>query len=335
MAEPFQWNWNPGTIDAPQFKRRQQDPRMLAAQQAAANMAGYRPNSAFTPVNGPVSPAEGNRAVPDPSNQIDPYDVAQQQRVRDMAALEQEYKSNEQRIAQIEAELRNLGTNDMNTLDMQLAQNRAEYGDIANALGHLNRMQVRQSSALDKANANSKSMDALAGEIDNAYVMRAGAKGNEIAAWDNKIERLKAQYKKLAGQDYGFSSPIKTGAVTNPSDIQSWDQFDSFAETLKDKDGRYSDASKALLGEILDRMPTGAEQTKWREALRTGTTQEGHKKAVANKKAKEAEAIKAAKEAVGEFEFTSKNTTSYKHPNGITVSIRRKPDGGLDYFVAK
>lgn len=334
MAEPFQWNWNPGTIDIPQFKRRQQDPRMLAAQQAAANMAGYRPNSAFTPVNGPVSPAEGNRAVPDPSNQIDPYDVAQQQRVRDMAALEQEYKANEQRIAQIEAELRNLGTDDMNTLDMQLAQNRAEYGDIANALGHLNRMQVRQSSALDKANANSKSMDALAGEIDNAYVMRAGAKGNEIAAWDNKIERLKAQYKKLAGQDYGFSSPIKTGAVTNPSDIQSWDQFDSFAETLKDKDGRYSDASKALLGEILDRMPQGAEQTKWREALRTGTTQEGHKKAVANKKAKEAEAIKAAQNVIGPYEFAN-NKTSYTHPNGVTVTIRRKPDGGLDYFVAK
>jgi hypothetical protein len=251
-----------------------------------------------------------------------------------MAALEKEYKDNEQRIAQIEAELRNLGTNDMNTLDMQLAQNRAEYGDIANALGHLNRMQVRQSSALDKANANSKSMDALAGEIDNAYVMRAGAKGNEIAAWDNKIERLKAQYKKLAGQDYGFSSPIKTGAVTNPRDIQSWDQFESFAETLKDKDGRYSDASKALLGEILDTMPTGAEQTKWREALRTGTTQEGHRKAVANKKAKEAEAIKAAKDAVGKYEYNN-GQKSYTHSNGVKVTIQQKPDGGLEYFVAK
>lgn len=331
MAEPFQWNWNPGTISVPQFRRQQQDPRMLAAQQAAANMAGYRPNSAFTPVNNPDAPGLGPETIGHPE---DPNALAQQKRVQDMAALEQEYKQNEQRIAQIEAELKNLGTDDMNTLDMQLAQNRAEYGDIGNALGHLNRMQVRQSSALDKANANSKSMDALAGEIDNAYVMRAGAKGNEIAAWDNKIERLKSQYKKLAGQDYGFSSPIKTGAVTNPNDIQSWDQFDSFAETLKDPQGRYSDASKALLGEILNRMPQGAEQTKWREALRTGTTQEGHKKAVANKKAKENEAITAAKEAIKGYEVAT-GKTSYTHPNGVTVTVRRKPDGGLEYFVAK
>lgn len=331
MAEPFQWNWNPGTIGVPQFRRQQQDPRMLAAQQAAANMAGYRPNSAFTPVNNPAAPGLGPETI---GHQEDPYALAQQKRVQDMAALEQEYKDNEQRIAQIEAELKNLGTNDMNTLDMQLAQNRAEYGDIANALGHLNRMQVRQSSALDKANANSKSMDALAGEIDNAYVMRAGAKGNEIAAWDNKIERLKAQYKKLAGQDYGFSSPIRTGTVTNPNEIQSWDQFESFAETLKDPQGRYSDASKALLGEILDRMPTGAEQTKWREALRTGTTQEGHKKAVANKKAKENEAIKAAQNVVGPYEYAN-GKKSYTHSNGVTVTIQQKPNGGLEYFVAK
>ena len=332
MTEPFQWNWNPGTIGVPQFRRQQQDPRMLAAQQAAANMAGYRPNSAFTPVNNPAAPGLGPETI---GHQEDPNALAQQKRVQDMAALEQEYRQNEQRIAQIEAELKNLGTDDMNTLDMQLAQNRAEYGDIANALGHLNRMQVRQSSALDKANANSKSMDALAGEIDNAYVMRAGAKGNEIAAWDNKIERLKSQYKKLAGQDYGFSSPIRTGAVTNPADIQSWDQFESFAETLKDKNGRYSDASKALLGEILNRMPTGAEQTKWREALRTGTTQEGHKKAVANKKAKENAAIEAAKKAVKGYEFTTLGKKSYTHPNGVTVTIERNPNGGLNYFVAK
>ena len=331
MAEPFQWNWNPGTISVPQFRRQQQDPRMLAAQQAASNMEGYRPNSAFTPVNNPGAPGLGPETI---GHQEDPNALAQQKRVQDMAALEQEYRANEQRLAQIEAELKNLGTDDMNTLDMQLAQNRAEYGDIANALGHLNRMQVRQSSALDNANANSKAMDALAGEIDNAYVMRAGAKGNEIAAWDNKIERLKSQYKKLAGQDYGFSSPIKTGAVTNPADIQSWDQFDSFAETLKDKDGRYSDASKALLGEILDRMPQGAEQTKWREALRTGTTQEGHKKAVLNRKAKENEAIEEAKKNVGAYEVAN-GKTSYTHRNGVTVTVRQKPDGGLEYFVAK
>lgn len=333
MAEPFQWNWNPGTIDIPQFKRRQQDPRMLAAQQAAANMAGYRPNSAFTPVNGPVSPAEGNRAVPDPSNQIDPYDVAQQQRVRDMAALEQEYKSNEQRIAQIEAELRNLGTDDMNTLDMQLAQNRAEYGDIGNALGHLNRMQVRQSSALDKANANSKSMDALAGEIDNAYVMRAGAKGNEIAAWDNKIERLKSQYKKLAGQDYGFSSPIKTGVVTNPGDIKSFDQFDSWYESLKDKDGRISDNAKKYAAEVLDNLPQGEEQTKRREGLRKLLTQEDARAARATRKVRERRAIEAAKQAIGDYEFSSGKTSYTK--DGITVTVQRKADGGLDYIVSK
>ena len=334
MAEPFQWNWNPGTISVPQFKRQQQDPRVLAAQQAAANMAGYRPNSAFTPVNGPVSPAEGNRAVADPNNQIDQYEVAQQKRVQDMAALEQEYKQNEQRIAQIEAELKNLGTNDMNTLDMQLAQNRAEYGDIGNALGHLNRMQVRQSAALDKANANSKSMDALAGEIDNAYVMRAGAKGNEIAAWDNKIERLKSQYKKLAGQDYGFSSPIKTGTVTNPNDVRTIDEYDSLMENYKDKDGRIPEYAIPIAKAILGRLPQGDEVTKRMAELRTGTTQEGHKKAVANRKAKEKEAIAEAQQMIGPYELAN-GKTSYTHKNGVTVTIKRKPDGGIDYFVAK
>ena len=334
MAEPFQWNWNPGTISVLQFKRQQQDPRVLAAQQAAANMAGYRPNSAFTPVNGPVSPAEGNRAVADPNNQIDQYEVAQQKREQDMAALEQEYKQNEQRIAQIEAELKNLGTNDMNTLDMQLAQNRAEYGDIGNALGHLNRMQVRESSALDKANANSKSMDALAGEIDNAYVMRAGAKGNEIAAWDNKIERLKSQYKKLAGQDYGFSSPIKTGTVTNPNDVRTIDEYDSLMENYKDKNGRIPEYAIPIAKAILGRLPQGDEVTKRMAELRTGTTQEGHRKAVANRKAKEKEAIAEAQQMIGPYELAN-GKTSYTHKNGVTVTIKRKPDGGIDYFVAK
>jgi chromosome segregation ATPase len=304
---------------------------MLAAQQAAASMAGYRPNSAFTPVNNPDAPGLGPETI---GHQEDPNALAQQKRMQDMAALEKEYKDNEQRIAQIEAELRNLGTNDMNTLDMQLAQNRAEYGDIANALGHLNRMQVRQSSALDKANANSKSMDALAGEIDNAYVMRAGAKGNEIAAWDNKIERLKAQYKKLAGQDYGFSSPIKTGTVTNPNDVRTVDEYDSLMENYKDKDGRIPEYAIPIAKEILGRLPQGDEVTKRMAELRTGTTQEGHKKAVANKKAKENEAIAAAQKVVGPYEYNN-GQKSYTHSNGVTVTIQQKPDGGLEYFVAK
>jgi hypothetical protein len=105
-------------------------------------------------------------------------------------------------------------------------------------------------------------------------------------------------------------------------------------ENYKDKDGRIPEYAIPIAKEILGRLPQGDEVTKRMAELRTGTTQEGHKKAVANRKAKEAEAIKAAKDAVGKYEYNN-GQKSYTHSNGVKVTIQQKPDGGLEYFVAK
>lgn len=323
MATPFQWNWNPGTIEMPTLNRRV-DPRVLAQQQAAAGMAGYRPNSAFTPVQNPAAPGLGPETV---GHQEDPYSMGAEKRIQAMAALEQEYRDNETRIAAIEAELRNIG-NDDNTLDMQLAINRAQYGDIGNAVGHLNRIQLRNSAERDKASSGSKAVDALAGEIDNAYVMRAGAKGNEISAWDNKIGRLKEQYRKLTGQEYGFASPVKTGQVTNPYDVQTYDQYDSLKESLTDRNGRLSDESTAKLLEILGKLPQGDENTKRRAELRTSTTQEGARKGAADARKKEKEAIDDVFDKYSRFSFAGKNNSiTVTAKNGQEVTITYGPNG--------
>lgn len=326
MASNF-WNFRPSD--------EQQKAAFISRQRA--DMRGYAP----APDMGGYQPTFGGRQV-NPGFVPATQPQLQQQQARtdydnSVQALQDEYDRNSARIAEIEQELRTIGAEDrsaLDGLDLALAQNRADIGDLGNAQMHLNRIDQRRAAELGKTGNTDKDRVAAEDEIDRLYMMRAEGSPGQQAYYDRAIARKEAEYNRLYGKPYGGELAIPTGpqSAGTVSNFQGYD--DVLQQELKanGNNGRLSKAQISKLNGILDQLPAGDERNSRKKALDAVVSNEKHAEDVAKQKAKEKEAIAEVRKSVTGWDLkeagASKTVTA---KNGQTVTVTRMSDGSVQY----
>ena len=360
MANDF-WNWKPTPID---LKLKDGRSRVAAGQ-----MAGYRPFEAdpshfeatpqilaqeqmqgYTPAlagyslpNSPVQPQEmqgGVRLPWDAAQGLNKgwiYTQQQEQAAKEQQALKDEYERNNARIAEIEQELKSIATSDrkaLDDIDLALAQNRADIGDIGNAYLHLNRIDQRRAVDLGK-NANADTdRNAAEDEIDMLYIQRGDASPAQQVYIDRAIARKEAAYQKLYGKPYGGKLEVPTGAQA-ASEVTTFQGYDDVLQQelqANGGNGRLSKAQISKLNAILDKLPSGNERNERKKALDAVKSNEKHDADVAKQKTKEKAAIAEVKPDNTGWDLVetgaSKNVPA---KNGLTVTVTRMSDGSIQY----
>lgn len=259
-----------------------------------------------------------------------------------------EYRQNEARIADLELRLNeavNGNAAAADALDMKLARNRAEAGDIANAYAHLNRIDTRR-----MAGARSSGDGKLAGiveNLENAYIMRNSEKDAAAqAGWDNKIRRLSKEYKDITGKPYEYAGTQVDTANYADTRATNFMQLSNKIANMKAmrKDGRLTESQIDSLALDIAGLPNGEEKNAQIEELRKlrNDSAEKHDKAVAATKAK-------VDKAMAELERDWKNqkiSKDLKSPgksvtrtvNGVTFTITytgQDVDGKKKYEISR
>lgn len=326
MANNF-WNFRPSD--------EQQKAAFIARQRAdmqgyapAPDMAGYQPTFGGRQVNPGFVPA------------TQPQLQQQQERTdydNSVQALQDEYNRNNARIAEIEQELRAIAVSDrkaVDELDLALAQNRADIGDLGNAQMHLNRIDQRRAVELGKSSNTNADRVAAEDEIDRLYMMRAEGSPGQQAYYDRAIARKEAEYARKYGKPYGGELAIPTGpqSAGTVSNFQGYD--DVLQQELKanGNNGRLSKAQIAKLNGILDQLPAGDERNARKKALDAVVSNEKHADDVAKQKKKEKEAIAEVKpDNTGRGLNQTGDSKNIVAKNGLTVTVTRMSDGSIQY----
>jgi len=163
----------------------------------------------------------------------------QQQAQAQQDALRAEYAQNEQRIAQIKLEIAKLegeAGRSMDELDMRLAANRANAGDIGNAISHQNRIITRQQLA--NANGGKSASDTKAEELVKEYIttesMMKMGDNKARPGYQNQLRYLKYQIdkdpkaKKLLEK---FNGTIKNRNIEETKTFQDFQNIESDLRT--------------------------------------------------------------------------------------------------------
>ena len=326
MASKFQFNWKPNTIE--DFQQGVVAPNQPLQMQPI----GLRGNETWrTQYNMPQT----QRAA-----YMDEYETPVVN--NDMQALMDEYKRNEARIAEIEAEIASIekaGATNLDELDMALAANRAGIGDIGNSFAHTSRIQTRRQLAeqakRDKAINDKKEVEGIVEQLENAYIMRGGADNVQRADWDNKINRLSKKYKELTGSDYVYSGATpKTGVVigtpTNLEEFNSW-----FNAQPKAKNGYYPKATLDKAKQILGTLTLSDEVTNKLAEIGNMKSSEKYDSDVEEYKRKANKAIDNAMKTILAGDLKNKESMTWDDPDTkMTVTITNT-NGEYSYKVGK
>jgi hypothetical protein len=258
------------------------------ANQMSADMAGYRPNTAFTPAGMPQqASAQMGGFFPSPSVQmagyrpnvastnsgglmapsLEGYGASLQQasdnalNAQRVEEIDAQIAANNAKIAQLRQELANIqkGSDYADSFDMRLAANRAEVGDLANAQVHLGRIEARKNARDQRENAERLRLLEKVGstaELDDLLKLAKMRSTLESVADDpNMRDALSREYNIMAEayrQKYK-KEPDFTG-------------FEGKVDVFKDRGG-YSDASDKDIGEnskTLDNFVTSKTNTSGR-----------------------------------------------------------------------
>lgn len=294
------------------------------SQEAANGMQGYAPQSAFVPQQPQVqAPQQPMR-----------FDAQAYGQALDNASLMAEYRSNQARIAELEAKLAEAqkawaaGAQQrqgamMDELDRKLAISRANYGDISGAFNHLGRIEQRQQASLNKDINSLTQKDADRKELRNAYIMMAEASPAAQASWKGAIADMEAAYERKYDEKFeGLTVP--TGNVNGASGVQTWAQFDNLLQQKKNSKGNLSQASIDEMKSLLDKMPQGNDFNKRKEELDAMRSQEKIDADAKKQRQKESTAIEEARGAVSGFDMKPGDSKSYTAKNGLTVTCTKK-----------
>jgi len=358
----FEWRWQP--IDT-----RMKDARSIAAADA---MKGYVPAEAdpskYVPTPAILAteamqgyvPAYAGYTMPTPSNEkpqgmLGGEGAIERGRMwgannygqgmaytQNIEAMKQEYAANNARIAQIEARIAELRKSsagryaEQDALDLRLAANRANAGDIATALSHYSNIDTRSQQRFNNAVAlNGKDADKinnLERDLVQAFQEQAWAQTKEQrAVADYNVGRLQKQYKKLTGAE--MPTPFGDGS-SGPMTFE--DIKIAYTNSL-DKKGRPTD--EALAKALADsyNVPQTEDVAKWRSEVIKSLTQE---------KAKSNADIEAEKDLAAFDKFIKENDyteLSYKLRNkavpadidGRKLSVYKEPNGDITVKVGK
>lgn len=326
MASNF-WNFRPTDeqMKAAYIARQQAGMQGYAP---APDMQGYQPTFGGRQVNPGFVPAT--------QPQLQQY---QEHTAYDnsVQALQDEYNRNNARIAEIEQELRTIAASDrkaLDDLDLALAQNRAGIGDLGNAQMHLSRIDQRRAVDLGKSGNANTDRNAAEDEIDRLYIQRGEASPSQQVYIDRAIARKEAAYQKLYGKPYGGKLEVPTGAqgADNVTTFQGYDDVLQQELNANGNNGRLSKAQISRLNAILDKLPSGNERNERKKALDAVVSNEKHSENVSKQKTKEKEAIAEVKKSVTGWDLKETGASkSVPAKNGLTVTVTRMSDGGVQY----
>lgn len=240
-----------------------------------------------------------------------------------------EYRQNKARIAELELQLAK-AVEGKDELDMKLARNRAEAGDIANAYAHLNRIDTRRMQGM--RNSTDGKLAGIVENLENAYIMRNSEKDAAAqAGWDNKIRRLSNEYRAITGKPYGYTgAQVDTANHAVSGTVENVMQYNNKLANLKAmrKDGRLTEAQLDGLAIDVAGLPNGAEKNAAIEELRNlrNDSVETHDKAVAAEKSKVnkamAELERYWKTQSGKGSLRSPGDSVTKTFNGVPFTIK-------------
>lgn len=252
-------------------------------------------------------------------------------------ALEDEYRRNAARIQEIEAELASISKSErgrLDDLDMRLAQNRSEIGDMGNAQMHLGRIESRRTSDRDRALSESKDRMAAEDEIDRLYMMRAEGSPGQQAYYDRAIARKEAEYQNRYGKPYGGQLEVPTGSLGAGDTPTNMVAFNQKVQSLRNAKGNLSDASIAELRKDIEKLPQGEARNAAQKALDAEISQEKRDANAKAERAKENAAIAEAKKKVSGWDLEPGASKSYTATNGKTVTYT-KVGGRVEFACGK
>lgn len=299
------------------------------SQAGAQGMQGYVPVNASVP---------GQQMAPNVPRAPQPFDAQGYGRSLDAASLMAEYRANEARIAELESQLAEIdrkwtegaGMREraaLDDLDRRLAVSRAKYGDIAGAVGHLNRIDSRALANRKDEDERKTKLKTIVTELENAYIMRNAEKeATAQAGWDNKIARLSKEYQELTGQPYAYTGAnLDTGVYGAGSRPANFLQYNSKLTSMKGmrKDGRLTEKQVAELFADLGVLPNGAEKDAATSELAKTMydSAEVHDRKVATYRSKVKKAVNDFI-ADGEKKFDSETKKKMKKEGGETTVTR-------------
>lgn len=253
-------------------------------------------------------------------------------------ALKDEYQRNAARIAEIENELADLTKSErgrLDDLDMRLAENRSEIGDIGNAQMHLGRIEARRNSDSDRALNDAKNRMAAEDEIDRLYMMRAEGSPGQQAYYDRAIARKEADYQSRYGKPYGGSLQIPTGSLGAGDRPANMVAFNQKMQSLRNDKGNLTEAAIAELERDIEGLPQGEARNAAQKALAAEKSQEKKDRDAGAEREKNRAAADAAKK---------EDTYSWKWPvgksetrtvNGRSVTVTKVSSSVTRYECGK
>lgn len=338
------------------------------AQVAANGMAGYtRPSSTM---NGYV-PSRTPYAVAQPADPAAPsfgqggaggaerarmwgannygQGMAYTERMQAIEELKAEYADNEQRIEQLKMELVKLqgeAGRAMDDLDMRLAANRANAGDIASAMAHQNRITTRQQIAAANGGKTAEDKiaeDLVASFIDTESAMLMGD-NSQRPGFQNKLNFIQYQINKnpKAKQLLSkFRGSTVAPQIEQPRSFQDFINFVSDKRTGNafdpTKKNGLTKADKEAIAEYwysLKREVREAHKDEFNKILGEEDidTIKGRGKAL---RAKQKSALDEAKLHIIPTELDEKGSQEYTATNGQKVTIKRSGFGKAVLTIGK
>lgn len=278
-----------------------------------------------------------------------PEAYAAQQAQAQQDALRAELAQNEQRIAQIKLEIAQLKGESgraWDALDMQLAANRANAGDIGNAIAHQNRIVTRQQLA--NANGSKSASDAKAEELVKEYIttesMMMMGDNKARPGYQNQLRYLKYQIdkdpkaKKLLAK---FNGSFKTG---DNEDVKTFQDFQNLVSDLRtananntSKKNGLTKSDKEAIDEYWYSLPKEVREAN-KEAYNTIRGEddiESIQARGAKKLAKQKAALAEAKKNIRRTDLDKSGSYDYTATNGETVNVKRSSFGKAVFNIGK
>lgn len=338
------------------------------AQLAANGMAGYTsPSSAM---NGYV-PSRTPDAVPQPAAAAEPsfgqggaggaerarmwgannygQGMAYTERMQAIEDLKTEQAENEQRIEQLKMELVKLqgeAGRAMDELDMRLAANRANAGDIASAMAHQNRITTRQQIAAangGKTADDKIAEDLVASFIDTESAMMMGD-NSQRPGFQNKLDFIQYQInknpkaKQLLEKFRGSNVPPK---IEQPRSFQDFTNYVSDKRTANAgnavKKNGLTKADKEDIAEYWYSLPKevrAANKEEFNKIIGEDDIESIQARGKALR-AKQKTALDEAKLHIIPTELDEKGSQEYTATNGQKVTIKRSGFGKAVLTIGK
>ena len=375
----FEWKWQPTPLNLKTVDDRSKaasvamqgyvpneaNIAVVGSPQAIAqsNMEGYVPymaNYATTNVQGaPVAGVGGNVIGGEGGAYRSPYGnygqgMAYWEKIKEQDDLRAELAKNEQRIAQIKLEIAQLkgeAGREWDALDMQLAANRANAGDIGNAIAHQNRIITRQQLAAANGGktAADKEAEALVEEFVKTQSMMMMGDNSQRPGYQNMLNFLgdkiqkNPKAKKMLEQFQG-----KYGAQNLADNkMQTYQDFENFVSDLRTANADNPYKKKGLTDNDIVEIATAwgslpkevreANKAKFNDIIAEESINKIEKRSNAAV-AKQKDALKNLSLDTIKYEYSKnerKSPFTVTAPNGIKVEIEVDTDGNFQAKAGK